>query len=260
MDPYKDPDEFIKALGADEYEKRLAEAENSFLFSLSVVARTHEKNDPESWTAFQNYVADRLLEFGEELERENYLQAACRRFDIPVAAMQRQVARKAAEGLMGSREAARDHDEPTGKKKRPRDDGLIRAQMLLLQWISDLPGLYESIGSYIDPLDFDEGIMRDVATSVIDGLKAGDKPDPASLIDRYLEDEDKSLIARLFNEEVTGMDDEAKRIKAVREALIRVKKNALQKRISELEPTDPRIFQLQLEGRALTKNIESLNI
>ena len=32
MRPYKDPDEFIKALGAEEYQKRIDEAENSFMF------------------------------------------------------------------------------------------------------------------------------------------------------------------------------------------------------------------------------------
>ena len=34
MDPYKDPDEFIKNLGAEEYEKRIHAARNGFMFSL----------------------------------------------------------------------------------------------------------------------------------------------------------------------------------------------------------------------------------
>ncbi len=260
MDPYKDPDEFIKALGADEYEKRLADAENSFLFSLSVVEKTHERSDPESWTAFQNHVAERLLEFSEELERENYLQAACKRFDIPVAAMQRQVARRAAEGFTRKSGAPPQDEAVQNKKIRPRDDGLIRAQMLLLQWVCDLPGLYGSIRDYLDTSDFDDGVMQSIAQSVMTALDNGEKIDPASLIDQYPEDEDKNLIARLFNEEVGGMEDEAKRTKAVKEALIRVKKNAIQKRIGELEPTDPEIFKLQMEGRTLQKKIESLSI
>ena len=32
MSPYKDPDEFIKNLGAEEYEKRIQNAENSFMY------------------------------------------------------------------------------------------------------------------------------------------------------------------------------------------------------------------------------------
>ena len=34
MRPYKDPDEFIKALGAQEYEERIKKAENSFMLDV----------------------------------------------------------------------------------------------------------------------------------------------------------------------------------------------------------------------------------
>ena len=34
MKPYKDPDEFIKALGAEAYQERIDQAENSFLFEV----------------------------------------------------------------------------------------------------------------------------------------------------------------------------------------------------------------------------------
>ena len=40
MDPYKDPDEFIKALGTDAFQERIDQAENSFLFELSVLQKT----------------------------------------------------------------------------------------------------------------------------------------------------------------------------------------------------------------------------
>ena len=33
MEPYKDPDDFIKSLGAEEYKKRIDEAKNSFFFA-----------------------------------------------------------------------------------------------------------------------------------------------------------------------------------------------------------------------------------
>ena len=37
MKPYKDPDEFIKNLGAETLEERLKNAENSFFFEKAVV-------------------------------------------------------------------------------------------------------------------------------------------------------------------------------------------------------------------------------
>lgn len=42
MKPYKDPDEFIKALGAEAYQERIDQAENSFLFEVRMEEQQHE--------------------------------------------------------------------------------------------------------------------------------------------------------------------------------------------------------------------------
>ena len=39
MRPWKDPDEFIKNLGAEEFEKRIGEARNSFLYEIDILRR-----------------------------------------------------------------------------------------------------------------------------------------------------------------------------------------------------------------------------
>ena len=41
MQPYKDPDEFIKALGADAYQERIDQAENSFMFESNDGVKVH---------------------------------------------------------------------------------------------------------------------------------------------------------------------------------------------------------------------------
>lgn len=57
MEPYKDPDEFIKVLGAEEFQKRIDEAESSFFFELRVLQRNYNFREPESKTAFFREVA-----------------------------------------------------------------------------------------------------------------------------------------------------------------------------------------------------------
>ena len=47
MRPYKDPDEFIKALGAQEYEERIKKAENSFMFQIRIMQAGYDMDDPE---------------------------------------------------------------------------------------------------------------------------------------------------------------------------------------------------------------------
>lgn len=53
MDPYKDPDEFIKALGNEEFEKRINDAQNAFLFEIEVLRKNYDITDPEQKTKFE---------------------------------------------------------------------------------------------------------------------------------------------------------------------------------------------------------------
>mgnify|MGYP000199779169 FL=1 len=72
MKPYKDPDEFIRNLGKDEFQKRIDNAVGSFMFEISIIRSQYNMQDPESKTGFYNAIAKKLLEFPEKLERDNY--------------------------------------------------------------------------------------------------------------------------------------------------------------------------------------------
>ena len=63
MKPYKDPDEFIKSLGADAFRQRIKEAQNSFLFELDVLKSGYSMDDPEEKTRFYQETAKKLLQF-----------------------------------------------------------------------------------------------------------------------------------------------------------------------------------------------------
>jgi len=92
MKPYKDPDEFMKNLGKDEFQKRIDNAVNSFMFEISVIRSQYSMQDPESKTAFYNAAARKLLEFPEKLERDNYTEAVAREYMIPLEDLKRLVA------------------------------------------------------------------------------------------------------------------------------------------------------------------------
>ncbi|SET96848.1 DNA primase, catalytic core [[Clostridium] aminophilum] len=83
MKPYKDPDEFIKAEGAEAFEARIEEARNSFYFEIDVLKRDLDMSDPDQKTEFYNKTARKLLVFEEALERDNYTEAVAREFMIP---------------------------------------------------------------------------------------------------------------------------------------------------------------------------------
>lgn len=82
MEPYKDPDDFIKALGSEEFQKRIDHAMNSFYYEISVLERNYNLQDPEEKTKFFNETAKKLLVFREEIERNNYIEAIANRYYI----------------------------------------------------------------------------------------------------------------------------------------------------------------------------------
>ncbi len=80
MDPFKDPDDFIKSLGPNEYKKRIEEAKNSFFFEVDILESSYNLEDPEEKTKFFNELAKKLLNFSEELERNFYLEALAKTY------------------------------------------------------------------------------------------------------------------------------------------------------------------------------------
>ena len=82
MHPYKDPDEFVKNLGAEAFQERIEQAQNSFFFELKVLERDYQLEDPESKTAFHREIAKRLCSFEEEVERENYIESVAKQYHI----------------------------------------------------------------------------------------------------------------------------------------------------------------------------------
>ena len=43
MRPYKDPDEFIKAMGAEAFQERIDNAENSFMYEIGTMLRNYDR-------------------------------------------------------------------------------------------------------------------------------------------------------------------------------------------------------------------------
>ena len=61
LKPHKDPDEFIKALGAEEFEKRLEQAMDSFMFRIHMAEREFPMEEPQGQNRFFERCAQMLL-------------------------------------------------------------------------------------------------------------------------------------------------------------------------------------------------------
>ena len=245
MKPYKDPDEFIKNMGAEAFRQRIREAKNSFLFEVDVLRRGYEMDDPEQKTRFYQETARKLLQFGEALERENYLQAVAREQMIPAEELRGLVNRmgmsmglKAGESLNHSgrvvpQETQEEESGGSGlsgsrKPRRPdKEDGIRRSQRLLLTWLIETPALFEKIEGVITADDFVEDLYHQVAQMVFDGHREGNL-NPAAILSRFINDEDQyKEVAALFNASLKESLNNEEQKKAFSETVMKVRKNSL---------------------------------
>ncbi len=234
MNPYKDPDEFIKAQGADSYQKRIDEAQNSFLFETEVLEQGYDLGDPESKTAFFNEIAGKILGFEEELERNNYIEAVARKYQIGFENLRKLVVHQGTRA--GLRRESRQLKSGISEKKK-REDGMKQSQKLMLTWLIEEPELFPQISPYLGAEDFTEDLYRQAAEMVFSQYREG-KLNPAGIISRFAEEEQQREIASLFNARLKEVTTPAEKEKALRETVIRLKENSIQYRSRHLQPTD----------------------
>lgn len=223
MQPYKDPDEFIKHLGPDAFRERIAQAKNSFLFEIDVLKQDYDMNDPEQKTRFYQETAKKLLEFPEALERDNYIQAISREHFIPYEDLRRlvnQMGNRMAPGTQSSQERPK-------RQKKEKEEGARQSQRLLLTWLIENPSLFEKIDGIIGPQDFTEDLYRQTAKMVFEGHQAGNL-NPASILNHFINDEDTyRQVAALFNANLKESLNNEEQKKAFSETIKKIKKNSL---------------------------------
>lgn len=260
LKPYKDPDEFIKNLGAEKLQERIDNAQNSFFFEVDVLERDFNLKDPEEKTKFHREIAKKICNFADEVERNNYIEAICDRYNISVDAMKKMVVSYAGIGVVKPAEPPK-----SGIKKADPDEGRKKAQRLLITWISENPSLLGKIEKYIGVSDFTEDIYRRVTEKLFEGIKQGDF-EPASMISMFEDEEEQKEVALLFNTKLTGLDGIPMEIdssqdkeKAFHDILVKVKSNSLEYYSSRLA-SDVTAITKVVEGKKMLEELKNIKI
>lgn len=228
MKPYKDPDEFIKALGAEEFQKRINEAQNSFYFEIEVLERDYDLNDPEQKTKFFNEVAKKLLVFTEEIERNNYIEAMDRIYRVGFDNLRKLVNHYGAT-MVPSQTVIKKVQERSNKKVTA-EDSMKQASKLLLTWMIEDTRLFQKINGVISEKDFDGELYQTVAKMLFQQYKEQGQVIPAKIINQFESKEEQNEVASLFSttfqEEMSMLEKE----KALNDLVYRIKKYSLDTR------------------------------
>lgn len=257
MSPYKDPDEFIKNLGIEAFQERIDHAENSFLFEIRMLERDYDMSDPEDKTNFHNQIARRLCDFGEDVERENYIEAIADKYHIGFENLRKLVVNMAAK-TGGYAVAPIQKERPksgiNSKGRNSLEENTKKAQRLLLTWLTDAPQLYVKIKNYISPNDFTDELYQKVAQRMFEDIEKG-QLNPAGIIDLFEDEKEQSEAASLFTTQLPELESTQDKEKAFHDILVRVKKNSYEYYL-ERSGVDISALSLAIEGK---KALEELN-
>ena len=253
MLPYKDPDEFIKALGTEEFQKRINEAKNSFLFEIDVLQRNYDMQDPQSKTAFYEETAKKLMSFEQELERENYIEAVAARYGIGFDALRKLVNRMAMKNVPIPKTPVK-----IRQAKPEKDEGVVKSQKLMLTWLIEYPSLYGTVKKYLKKEDFSTELYRTVAGLLFEQYEAGER-NPARIINHFTEPEEQREAASLFNTTIQ-VETNADREKAFRETLGKILSYSLEQRTASLDPTDMNGLQNIIADRKKLAQIQRIPV
>ena len=256
MEPYKDPDEFIKALGAEEFQKRIDTAESSFFFELRILERQYNFRDPESKTLFFREVAKKLLEFDAGIERNNYIEAAAEKYHLTYDQLVKMVSQTGEQlgDLKKRPEMGNVSRDPA--RRRQKEDAGVRSQRLLITWMSTSEQLYRNITRYVKPEDFTDELCQKAATLLGTQMEQGHL-NPAALFQYFEEGEEQERAAAMFNDSIPALKSREEEEKALQETILRVKQNSIAWQTEHMDPGDMNALQEIVRKR---REIEKLHI
>lgn len=237
--PYKDPDEFIKNLGAEAFEERLEQASDSFMFRVSIAESEFPMEEPQGQNRFFERCAEMLLELKDELERNLYIEAIVKKYrgqyGISVEDLRKRVNTLALRGTPAERRVQPKKSQD-GAPKKKKDSASDQAQKLMLTWIVTYPKIFDKVAQYLTPEDFVVPLYREVAQMLFSQREEGEV-NPARLLNSFTDSEEQREVASLFNATI-HLETPKEQDQAFADTLLRIKTESLAERNRNWNPTD----------------------
>ena len=254
LKPYKDPDEFIKNMGPEAFEKRLDEAKDSFLFRVSVAEDEFPMDEPQGQNRFFERCAEMLLELKDELERNLYIDAVVKiyrgRYGISSEDLRKRVNTLA---LKGTPAEHRIQPKSGTSEKKKRESASDTSQKLMLTWLVTYPGIFDKVAQYLTPEDFVVPLYREVAQMLFQQRQEGEV-NPARLLNSFPDSEEQREVASLFNASI-HLENQQEQDRAFADTLLRIKQESLAEKNRNWDPMDLQGLQKLVKAK---KELEDL--
>ncbi len=258
LEPYKDPDEFMKNLGADEFEERIKQAESSIMFQVRIAAGHYNQQDPESRTRFQQEVVKLLAVLQDPLERDNYIEAVAGQYFIDKKKLTDSVNR------YGKYMTEQKQYQEAVKEEKPQDirrqervrQRKQQPQRLLLTWLVNYPNeLFPQLRGRIGPEDFMDPLYQALADQLFHQYEINGTVNPAAIINQYEEADQQEQAASILQTTLQLEPSPEDNSMVITEIVRKVKEESLQHQLTHLQDYNKLQDIIRLKGQISDWNI-----
>ena len=237
LKPYKDPDEFIKNMGAEAFEERLNQASDSFMFRVSIAESEFPMEEPQGQNRFFERCAEMLLELKDELERNLYIEAIVKKYRGQYGVSTEDLRKRVNTLALKATPAENRIQQKSGSQnKKKKETASEQAQKLMLTWLVTYPNVFDKVAQYLTPEDFVVPLYREVAQMLFQQREEG-QVNPAKLLNSFTDSEEQREVASLFNATI-HLENQQEQDQAFADTLLRIKSESLAERNRNWDPTD----------------------
>lgn len=207
LNPYKDPDEFLKAEGKEAFEKRIEEAKNAFLWEVEEKKTEFDLHDPAGMQKYMESIAELLrTSFSDPVERENYLKAVAREQMLKAENLQHLVDKEEENTQLSfglRKNAGRQEKKREERWNSPLEEEFLSVLMQRNEFV-------DLAKKYIEEVDFQGDFAKEIYLKLLSGLSA------KVILDSYQNEEEKyQKLVKLYHGDLYHMDlekDEEKKL------------------------------------------------
>ena len=201
----KDPDEFIKAKGAEAFRRLIEHSEGHNAYRLEQIAAQFDLTEDDQRIAFVQQAARMLAGIQRDVEREVYLGRAAKMAGVTVASMEVEVKRAMGQRQRRARSAEHRAIRAVVQNAQPKDRALHypdmkagRAEEGILGLIFADPSLIGPLAERLRPEDFTAPVLAKIYARALELDRQG-APIAVSGYEGYLDDGELALLSGILS-------------------------------------------------------------
>lgn len=231
----KDPDEYIKAKGAEMFKNLIEKAKNLTEYRILKIEKEYNLEDSAEKTEFITKVAEVFSNIKDPVEREIFMKDFSRKYDISLDAVNVHINKhtkktETAEKRRAEKTERKNFETRTGGRKSLDGMRLYNAEQLVLNLMCE-KDVFSIVKEELLPEDFSEGLHRMLAEKIYEIHNRGERINSAMLISE-MDFRDTAEAARILSDD-KNVDDKKMAVYEPLEIIKRIKNRRKEQALAE---------------------------